>query len=230
MPNGDAAADAGMDTVPGTADLRDSYDEHNKTRDYIADHQTSGTHPASAINSGVFAEARIPAITDPAKIPDLPASKINSGTITRGVDTSDAVIGGYVRATSGLRCTPAYSEILTTDYRALYVQGTTGNIGHVPSSRRFKRHVRPAAIDPAAVLALEPKSFEYIAKLGGGADVGLIAEEAADVGLEFLVSRDEDGNVSSLHYERLSVALLAVVRDLSARLDDLTAKIEGRDR
>ena len=59
MPNGDAAADAGMDTVPGTADLRDSYDEHNKTRDYIADHQTSGTHPASAINSGVFAEVHI---------------------------------------------------------------------------------------------------------------------------------------------------------------------------
>ena len=27
MPNGDAAADAGMDTVPGTADLRDSYDD-----------------------------------------------------------------------------------------------------------------------------------------------------------------------------------------------------------
>lgn len=36
MANGDAAAAAGMDVVPGTADRRQGYDEINKTRDYIA--------------------------------------------------------------------------------------------------------------------------------------------------------------------------------------------------
>lgn len=36
MPNGDAAAAAGMDVVSGTADRRNGYDEDNKTRDYIA--------------------------------------------------------------------------------------------------------------------------------------------------------------------------------------------------
>jgi hypothetical protein len=36
MANGDAAAAAGMDVVPGTAKVRLGYDEINKTRDYVA--------------------------------------------------------------------------------------------------------------------------------------------------------------------------------------------------
>lgn len=58
MANGDDAAAAGLDTVPGSADRRNGYDEINKTRDYVARHQTSGTHPASAITSGTLPIAR----------------------------------------------------------------------------------------------------------------------------------------------------------------------------
>jgi hypothetical protein len=36
MANGDAAAAAGMDVVPGTAKVRLGYDEINKSRDYVA--------------------------------------------------------------------------------------------------------------------------------------------------------------------------------------------------
>lgn len=51
MANGDVAAAAGMDVVPGTADLRDGYDEVNKTRDYLAGHMVDGTHPWSKITN-----------------------------------------------------------------------------------------------------------------------------------------------------------------------------------
>lgn len=36
MANGDNAAAAGMDIVPGTAQVRLGYDEINKSRDYVA--------------------------------------------------------------------------------------------------------------------------------------------------------------------------------------------------
>lgn len=58
MANGDAAAAVGMDVAAGTEDIRLGYDEDNKTRDYIANHQTSGTHRADQITSGVFPAAR----------------------------------------------------------------------------------------------------------------------------------------------------------------------------
>jgi hypothetical protein len=38
MANGDNAAAAGMDVVPGTAKVRLGYDEINKSRDYVANY------------------------------------------------------------------------------------------------------------------------------------------------------------------------------------------------
>lgn len=58
MANGDKAAAVGMDTVAGTEDIRLSYDEINKSRDYLADHQTDGSHRAEQITTGVFPPAR----------------------------------------------------------------------------------------------------------------------------------------------------------------------------
>jgi len=56
MANGDDAAAAGMDVVPGTADIRDSYDEHNKTRDYIAQ-RTSTVTPIAKGGTGATTAA-----------------------------------------------------------------------------------------------------------------------------------------------------------------------------
>lgn len=40
MANGDDAAAAGMDVVPGTDPARDGYDDINQTRDYIVAYAT----------------------------------------------------------------------------------------------------------------------------------------------------------------------------------------------
>lgn len=54
MANGDDAAAVGYDTVAGSEDIRQAYDEINVSRDYLARHRTSGTHRADQITSGVF--------------------------------------------------------------------------------------------------------------------------------------------------------------------------------
>lgn len=54
MANGDDAAAVGYDTVAGSEDIRQAYDEINVTRDYLAQHRTDGTHRANQITSGVI--------------------------------------------------------------------------------------------------------------------------------------------------------------------------------
>jgi hypothetical protein len=58
MANGDLAASVGIDTVAGSADIRQGYSEVNKTRDEIAKHRLSGSHSAAQITSGTLAIAR----------------------------------------------------------------------------------------------------------------------------------------------------------------------------
>ena len=52
MANGDAAAAVGFDIVLATDDVREGYSEINKSRDYLANH----------ITSGVFATDRLPIV------------------------------------------------------------------------------------------------------------------------------------------------------------------------
>ncbi|WP_053203790.1 hypothetical protein [Jiangella muralis] len=54
MANGDDAAAVGYDTVAGSEDIRQAYDEINVSRDYLARHRTSGTHRADQITSGTL--------------------------------------------------------------------------------------------------------------------------------------------------------------------------------
>lgn len=101
MANGDAAAAAGLATFAATQDIRLGYDNDNIRGDELAQHLTAGTHPASAINSGVLADARIPTLDASktvsgtfadARIPNLDGSKITTGNINVPGSVSSTVV------------------------------------------------------------------------------------------------------------------------------------------
>ena len=204
MSNGDAAAAVGMDTVPGTADLRNSYDEHNKTRDYLAAHQTGGTHPASAITSGTLAEARIP---------NLPGSKITSAvaeatTATSATTASQAegpTSAAYARNATG--ASPWYSTWMNAANQ--FMRNT--------SSRRYKKNIRDWSSD--GVLALRPVIFDRRGDDTPDNEVGFIAEEVLQVLPEAVAYFD--GKVDGIYDRALTAALVSTVQSLARRVQAL---------
>lgn len=103
----------------------------------------------------------------------------------------------------------------------------TGQILETTSSRRYKKDIEPAAIPASSVLQLEAKTFApIVAEDGVDRVLGLIAEEVAEIPVlaDLLVNYDSQGRPDSISYDRLAVALLDVVKDLSARVAALEAR------
>lgn len=115
----------------------------------------------------------------------------------------------------------------------------SGELGVAPSSRRFKLEIEDLDQVEGGVLALRPVTFRYDPEQvsnGGALEIGLIAEEVAEVFPE-LVSRDDQGRPFTVRYDLLSVVLLdllqsqgerAVLRDARlAALELRLARLEG---
>jgi hypothetical protein len=251
MANGDSAEAVGMDVVPGTMDLRAGYDEINKTRDYLAEHQTHGTHDATAINAGTLDLARLPKL-DTAHLPDaIEGARISGSVSLHGVSSFDAIsIGGVGAAIAsngsasfpgGVDAGPvtastvsATGPMYTPHGRANPVSGFVaagigpdGRIAVSASSRRFKKDIRSWSPDRQAVLAMQMVTFRYKVAVDADSprDYGLIAEDLDALGLTWLVFYDDEGRPQGVHYDKIALALLPVVQDHEARI----AALEGKD-
>ena len=89
------------------------------------------------------------------------------------------------------------------------IVGTTGQLGTVVSSARFKDAIKPMDNASEAILALKPVTFRYKKELDPDKipQFGLIAEEVEKVNPD-LVVRDEDGKVNAVRYEAVNAMLL----------------------
>ena len=76
-----------------------------------------------------------------------------------------------------------------------------------PSSRRFKKEIKPMEQASQAILGLQPVTFQYKRDPTGTAQFGLIAEEVAKVDPD-LVVRDAEGEIYSVRYEAVNAMLL----------------------
>jgi uncharacterized coiled-coil protein SlyX len=84
----------------------------------------------------------------------------------------------------------------------------SGQLGtQAPSSRRFKKEIKPMAQASEAILALKPVTFHYKSDNTGTPQFGLIAEEVAQVNPD-LVVRDENGEIYTVRYDAVNAMLL----------------------
>jgi hypothetical protein len=106
-----------------------------------------------------------------------------------------------------------------------------GDLWKSSSSKRYKSHIEDLKTDSDAVLNLRPVRFQWTST--GQEEIGLIAEEVAE-SMSDLVIYDAEGRPDAVKYDKLSLYLLTVVKELKSendslkqRLDTLEKKIEN---
>jgi hypothetical protein len=90
------------------------------------------------------------------------------------------------------------------------------------SARAGKADLRKM-LDPRRLLKVPTWTFRKARDTGGPRQVGLMAEDVADAGLEELVTRGEDGKPVGLKYSRVVAVLLDIVREQDERIERLEA-------
>lgn len=217
----------------------------------VLDPQVSGSQPAMQLKSGTtptypnFAEVFLTAgSAGTNSIVYLGADKVvvpqtitiaNGLTVTAGGAsvTGNSSVSGAFNATGNITAgNQLHGNTLWSDVDAGGVNsgadiGADGKIKRTTSSKRYKKLIRKAKVDVAAVLGLVPRTFKRRDEKDGPEYLGLIAEEVADAGVDHLAFHDAEGRVDGIHYNALTVSLLAVCQSQQTQIDDLTARVEA---
>jgi hypothetical protein len=110
---------------------------------------------------------------------------------------------------------------------------STGQLGTVSSSRRFKEEIRDMGELSERLLELRPVVFRYKPEAQSGErplEYGLVAEEVAEAFPELLVY-DDDGQPLTVKYHVLSTILLNELKKtnaLAALQDERLCSLEAR--
>jgi hypothetical protein len=106
---------------------------------------------------------------------------------------------------------------------AVYVT-TTGRLGVLASSERFKTAIAPMGSNTTKLEQLRPVTFYLKTDPKGALQYGLIAEEVAKVYPE-LVIRDEKGRIDGVRYDELAPMLLNQAQQQAAEIRDLKQQV-----
>jgi hypothetical protein len=109
-----------------------------------------------------------------------------------------------------------------------FIDPSDGRLWRSTSSERYKQDIEDLDVDIEAVLAIRPRTWRDRSEVEANPDttrryVGAIAEELDELGggLEQFVVYDDQGRPDAIAYDRVTVALIATVRDLADRVKEL---------
>lgn len=167
---------------------------------------------------------------------------ILSGTASTTISATAGTIGTLYTDTIGnttmtIAATTLYGN--STLYgagiagRAIHMRGSANSydIACTTSTRRNKQDEAPMDWDATPLLNIEMKKFRLkkeVAELGEAAPYhyGLMAEDVADAGLEWLIDRDEENRPDYIYWsERVPQALLALIQQQATTIASLEARI-----
>lgn len=116
----------------------------------------------------------------------------------------------------GSGTTNAYSNDLSSSTRRAQWVSSSGVMGYAPSVFALKSDVQVADIPIRTWLDQPVRAFRWRAEDDSlKFDLGFIAEDLADAGLEQWLYRSTDGELEGVAYERLSLAHHEIVRHLN---------------
>ena len=133
----------------------------------------------------------------------------------------------YVRNIKDTSVSGGNSDTVTLDL-------TTGLLGHLSSSGRYKENIKPMGDSSEALYRLKPVTFRYKKEVDRtqSSTFGLIAEQVAEVNPD-LVACNAEGQPEGVHYEQVNAMLLneflkehQTVVELKKEIAALTATVK----
>jgi hypothetical protein len=108
---------------------------------------------------------------------------------------------------------------------------STGKLGTVTSSARYKKNIQPMDRASEKILSLHPVTFEYKKELDPEAipQFGLVAEQVEKVAPD-LVARDSEGKPYTVRYEAVNAMLLNEFIKEHRKVEEQAATIEQQER
>jgi hypothetical protein len=145
------------------------------------------------------------------------SSNIDIGNGGTGSDTNTIRIG--IQGTQTRTYIAGVSGIISggSESTELAVNRTTGQIGVIPSSARYKRDIHDMGGASTDLMKLRPVTFRYKGDPEGTLQYGLVAEEVARVYPE-LVVHDDDGKVQSVRYLEFTALLVNELQKQNAKV------------
>ncbi|MGB8467666.1 MAG: tail fiber domain-containing protein [Candidatus Babeliales bacterium] len=101
---------------------------------------------------------------------------------------------------------------------------SNGQLGTVSSSRKYKENIQDIDIQETNLLNLRPVTFNYKKHESTDIHFGLIAEEVEEL-IPDLVIRDKNGDAQTVKYHELPVLLLAHIKQLAAKNEELETRL-----
>jgi Chaperone of endosialidase len=104
---------------------------------------------------------------------------------------------------------------------------SSGRLGTITSSARYKDKIQPMDKASEALFALKPVTFQYKKEIDPAAksQFGLVAEEVEKVNPD-LVVRDKEGKPYSVRYDQVNAMLLNEFLKAHRRMDEQDKRIE----
>lgn len=112
--------------------------------------------------------------------------------------------------------------------------GANGRLYMHSSAKKYKKHIKKMTTELVpTILALEPVTYDFrtnavdpeVFDTDGTDEIGFLADDAADLGLEQLVGRGDDGQVETFHYYKLPIYQQLVIRAQQAEIEDLKEQV-----
>jgi len=101
---------------------------------------------------------------------------------------------------------------------------SSGRLGHVMSSARFKHDIRDLGGASSNLMNLRPVSFRYNSDPAETVQYGLVAEEVAKIYPELVVN-DSDGKALTVRYSMLGAMLLNELQKQERQIERLAARL-----
>jgi len=114
---------------------------------------------------------------------------------------------------------------------ASVVVNAHGELGTVPSSKRFKEDIKPIDKTSEALFALTPVAFHYKREIDptGTSQFGLVAEEVEKVNPD-LVVHDKEGKPYSVRYDQVNAMLLNEFLKEHRKVENLEANAARKQK